>query len=249
MQIWKIQKCKIYLSYCKTYLSNWKPCFPQTPPYEQRILYRLRAQTPQQNPGLPPAPLLALYRGHHCGGVHYTNVCKGLCPGRRYPRTPSCAAKNTLGRPPPHVHRQGQTGRRNAGATAGAVLHDGLYRRGRLCPGDALCRFWGVQRGAPRRGGIKGSGRFPGAALHAHDPTAVLPQPQTLPLMENTIKVQRAIHNFTQEELAQRIGVSRQTINSIEANRYVPSTVLALKLSEVFGIPVNAFFSLTANDR
>ena len=53
--------------------------------------------------------------------------------------------------------------------------------------------------------------------------------------MENTIKVERAILGITQEELAKKIGVSRQTINSIEANRYVPSTVLALKLSEIFG--------------
>jgi len=66
--------------------------------------------------------------------------------------------------------------------------------------------------------------------------------------MENTIKVERAILNLTQDELAQRIGVSRQTINSIEANRYVPSTVLALKLSEVFGKPVNDFFKLTGDD-
>ena len=66
--------------------------------------------------------------------------------------------------------------------------------------------------------------------------------------MENTIKVERAILNITQGELAKRIGVSRQTINSIEANRYVPSTVLALKLSEVFKKPVNAFFKLTEED-
>ncbi|PVW15161.1 helix-turn-helix transcriptional regulator [Marixanthomonas spongiae] len=63
--------------------------------------------------------------------------------------------------------------------------------------------------------------------------------------MDNTIKVERAILDLTQDELAKRIGVSRQTINSIEANRYVPSTVLALKLSEVFNKPVNDFFKLT----
>ena len=53
--------------------------------------------------------------------------------------------------------------------------------------------------------------------------------------MQNTIKVERAILNLTQDDLAKKIGVSRQTINSIEKNRYVPSTVLALKLSDVFG--------------
>jgi putative transcriptional regulator len=66
--------------------------------------------------------------------------------------------------------------------------------------------------------------------------------------MQNTIKVERAILNLTQGDLAEKIGVSRQTINSIEANRYVPSTVLALKLSEVFGKPVNEFFTLTEDD-
>lgn len=66
--------------------------------------------------------------------------------------------------------------------------------------------------------------------------------------MENSIRVERAVLRITQDELAKRIGVSRQTINSIEANRYVPSTVLALKLSEVFGKPVNAFFSLSEDD-
>lgn len=66
--------------------------------------------------------------------------------------------------------------------------------------------------------------------------------------MENTIKVERAILSLTQDDLAKKIGVSRQTINSIEANRYVPSTVLALKLSVVFNKPVNAFFRLSSDD-
>jgi putative transcriptional regulator len=66
--------------------------------------------------------------------------------------------------------------------------------------------------------------------------------------MKNTLKVERAILNLTQGDLADRIGVSRQTINSIESNRYVPSTVLSLKLSEVFGKPVNDFFKLGEDD-
>lgn len=66
--------------------------------------------------------------------------------------------------------------------------------------------------------------------------------------MKNTLKVERAILNLTQEELAEKIGVSRQTINSIEANRYVPSTVLALKLSALFKKPVNEFFMLSEKD-
>ncbi|KGL63309.1 helix-turn-helix transcriptional regulator [Polaribacter sp. Hel1_85] len=66
--------------------------------------------------------------------------------------------------------------------------------------------------------------------------------------MKNTLKVQRAILDLTQDDLAKAIGVSRQTINSIEKSRYVPSTVLALKLSKVFGISVNDFFTLEEND-
>ena len=66
--------------------------------------------------------------------------------------------------------------------------------------------------------------------------------------MQNTIKVERAILSITQDDLAKLIGVSRQTINSIEANRYVPSTVLALKLSKLFNKPVNEFFKLDNNN-
>lgn len=62
--------------------------------------------------------------------------------------------------------------------------------------------------------------------------------------MKNRLKIERAILDLTQEQLAEKIGVSRQTINSIEKNRFVPSTVLALKLSLLFGKPVNDFFEL-----
>ena len=62
--------------------------------------------------------------------------------------------------------------------------------------------------------------------------------------MKNTIKVERAKLNITQSELAEKIGVSRQTINSIEIGKYVPSTTLALKLSRLFKIPVNEIFEL-----
>ena len=66
--------------------------------------------------------------------------------------------------------------------------------------------------------------------------------------MKNTIKVERAKKNLTQQQLAELIGVSRQTINSIEVNKYVPSTVLALKMSKVFELPVNEFFFLENED-
>lgn len=66
--------------------------------------------------------------------------------------------------------------------------------------------------------------------------------------MKNNLKVERAIKNITQEELAKKIGVTRQAINSIELNKYVPSTILALKLSQFFGKTVNEIFSLEETD-
>lgn len=66
--------------------------------------------------------------------------------------------------------------------------------------------------------------------------------------MKNTIKVERAILDITQQELAEKIGVSRQTINAIESNKYVPSTVLALKMGKLFGKPVEQFFQLEDED-
>jgi putative transcriptional regulator len=66
--------------------------------------------------------------------------------------------------------------------------------------------------------------------------------------MTNRIKVERAILNLTQEDLANRISVSRQTINAMEANKYVPSTVLALKIARVFDKPVEQIFFLEEKD-
>ena len=66
--------------------------------------------------------------------------------------------------------------------------------------------------------------------------------------MKNNIRVERAILRMTQAQLEERIGVSRQTINAIEAGKYVPSTVLALKMSAIFDKPVNEFFLLEEND-
>ena len=62
--------------------------------------------------------------------------------------------------------------------------------------------------------------------------------------MKNNIKVQRAIHDMTQADLAEAIGVSRQTINAMEKNKYVPSTVLALKIARLFKKSVEDIFSL-----
>ena len=66
--------------------------------------------------------------------------------------------------------------------------------------------------------------------------------------MKNNLKVERAINNITQEELAKQIGVTRQAINSIELNKYVPSTILSLKLSQYFNKTVNELFSLEESD-
>lgn len=66
--------------------------------------------------------------------------------------------------------------------------------------------------------------------------------------MKNTLKVERAIKDITQQELATAVGVSRQTINSIEAGGYVPSAVLALKIARYFGKPTEAVFKLEEND-
>ena len=66
--------------------------------------------------------------------------------------------------------------------------------------------------------------------------------------MKNRLKVARAEMDLTQEELAKLVGVSRQSINAIESGRYVPSTVLALKMAQVFGKPVEEVFMLDEND-
>ena len=66
--------------------------------------------------------------------------------------------------------------------------------------------------------------------------------------MKNRLKVARVEKDLTQEELAKLIGVSRQTINAVESGRYVPSTVLALKMAQVFGKPVEEVFMLDEND-
>lgn len=66
--------------------------------------------------------------------------------------------------------------------------------------------------------------------------------------MKNSLKVERAILQLTQEALAEKIGVSRQTIHAIEAGKYVPSTILALKLARVFHKPVESIFELEPDD-
>ena len=66
--------------------------------------------------------------------------------------------------------------------------------------------------------------------------------------MKNNLKVLRAMANISQETLAMEINVSRQTINAMEKGKYVPSTVLALKLAAYFRKPVEEIFALEEND-
>jgi len=66
--------------------------------------------------------------------------------------------------------------------------------------------------------------------------------------MKNTIKVERAKKDWTQADLADQIGISRQSINSIETGKFVPSTILALKMAKVFGTSVETIFQLEEMD-
>ncbi|MEQ8535393.1 MAG: helix-turn-helix transcriptional regulator [Imperialibacter sp.] len=66
--------------------------------------------------------------------------------------------------------------------------------------------------------------------------------------MTNSIKVERARNNFTQADLADKVGVSRQTINSIETGKFIPSTLLSLKIAHVFNEKVDNIFSLEDGD-
>ena len=66
--------------------------------------------------------------------------------------------------------------------------------------------------------------------------------------LKNQIKVQRAIKNLTQEELAEKIGVTRKTINTIENEVFTPSTILAIRLARFFGIAVEDLFDLVETE-
>ena len=66
--------------------------------------------------------------------------------------------------------------------------------------------------------------------------------------MTNNIRVERAIKRITQQQLAELVKVSRQTINAIEQGKYVPSTVLALKIASVFEKRLDDIFQLEESD-
>ena len=62
--------------------------------------------------------------------------------------------------------------------------------------------------------------------------------------MKNSIRVERAEVRMTQQQLADAVGVSRQTVNAVETGKFVPSTLLALKIARTFRKPVEAIFAL-----
>lgn len=66
--------------------------------------------------------------------------------------------------------------------------------------------------------------------------------------MKNSIRVERAVLDITQEELAQRVGVTRQAIYAIEHGKYIPSAVLAIKIARVFGKTIEEVFTLEDAD-
>ncbi len=66
--------------------------------------------------------------------------------------------------------------------------------------------------------------------------------------MHNQVRIERAIKSMTQEELAKKVQVTRQTIHALETGKYVPSTVLALKIAAVFEKPLDELFSLEPSD-
>jgi putative transcriptional regulator len=66
--------------------------------------------------------------------------------------------------------------------------------------------------------------------------------------MKNRIRIERAILNITQAELAERVQVSRQTINAIEAEKYSPSLVLGMKIARVFSKTTDEVFEMEEGD-
>jgi putative transcriptional regulator len=66
--------------------------------------------------------------------------------------------------------------------------------------------------------------------------------------LKNNIKVYRAMNNWTQEELARRVNVTRKTINTIENRKFIPSAYLALKIASAFGVSVEDVFQIDEGD-
>jgi putative transcriptional regulator len=65
--------------------------------------------------------------------------------------------------------------------------------------------------------------------------------------MKNKLKVYRAMYDLTQEALAQKLGITRQTVLSIEKEKYDPSLELAFKIADLFNVTIEDIFSYKAN--
>jgi putative transcriptional regulator len=68
------------------------------------------------------------------------------------------------------------------------------------------------------------------------------------PAVENALRVQRAIQDLTQADLAERAGITRASVNAIEGGRMVPSILLALKLARALGVSVDELFTLSTDE-
>jgi putative transcriptional regulator len=66
--------------------------------------------------------------------------------------------------------------------------------------------------------------------------------------MKNKLKVYRAMQNLTQEQLADKLGVSRQTVIAIESDKYLPSLGLAFKISKLFDVKIEDVFTYTGEE-
>lgn len=69
------------------------------------------------------------------------------------------------------------------------------------------------------------------------------------PTVRNTLRVQRAMRDLTQADLAERAGMTRASVNAIEGGRMIPSVFLALKLARALGVSVDELFTLSGEDR
>lgn len=67
-------------------------------------------------------------------------------------------------------------------------------------------------------------------------------------IMQNTLKVLRAQHNLTQDDLAVKVGVTRTTITYLEKNQYMPSLALAVKIARFFDQPIESIFIVNLED-
>jgi putative transcriptional regulator len=68
-------------------------------------------------------------------------------------------------------------------------------------------------------------------------------------LVKNTLRVERAIRNLTQADLAERAGITRASVNAIEGGRMIPSILLALKLARALNVSVDDIFSLSEDEQ